>query len=71
LAAKDANNASSSALLTDAQNDVESISNEQRGEQMNRLLYKILNEIEQRIGVLPGASGKLLWVLFGFCWDFT
>ncbi|KAI6175324.1 hypothetical protein M3Y97_00676600 [Aphelenchoides bicaudatus] len=57
LAAKDAQNAPASAsLLSDAQNDAEQMSNEQRGEQMNRLLYKILNEIEQRIGNLPGGS---------------
>ncbi|KAI6206966.1 hypothetical protein M3Y94_00975500 [Aphelenchoides besseyi] len=34
----------------------EQLSNEQRGEQMNRLLYKILNEIEQRIILLPGST---------------
>ncbi|KAI6239650.1 hypothetical protein M3Y99_00556600 [Aphelenchoides fujianensis] len=32
------------------------LTNEQRGDQMNRLLYKILNEIEQRIILLPSST---------------
>lgn len=31
---------------------------EHRIEQLNNLLYRILNEVEQRIVVMPGPSGE-------------
>lgn len=45
------------AISLHQQNDIDSsLTNEQRGKQINHLLYKILNEIEQRIGQLPSSS---------------
>lgn len=37
------------------------LSNEQRGELINRSLYKILNEIELRINTLPTHLGKHIY----------
>lgn len=35
------------------------LTEEQRGEHLNRLLYRVINEVEQRILMLPSTSGSL------------